>query len=64
MRCALLAKDLMPPATFERKRAKRQAEILAHREGHAALKSGHALSFGVDHPACENERRSVLKDLR
>ena len=64
MKCALLAKDPMSPVIFERKRAKRQAEILAHREDRAVLKSGHALPFGVDHPARENERQSMLKDLR
>ena len=35
MRCALLAKDLMPLETFERKRTKLQAEVLTHREDRA-----------------------------
>jgi hypothetical protein len=35
MRCALLAKDLLPLETFERKRSRLQAEVLAHREDRA-----------------------------
>jgi len=42
MKAALLASDLMPPATFARRRARLQAEILVHREDRFVQLGPHA----------------------